>query len=216
MSYPTPPRHIFGLFNIFSNIIVRCTLFRSSYIVYLTLNFLDYFLHVAPNSSWIPNHNIYYLIHVNRHDIQTTLYFHDNEHITCYLRHSCLPLLFPLMVCFGNIMTPNEIGDNRNNRYVDPRFKRLLWYLIGSTKGGANRARILDFIKSNPSNTNRIASELKVDYKTITHHLKVLSQNGLIITDNPQSYGATYFLTPIMEMNYEVFRKEILAKIGKK
>ena len=28
-------------------------------------------------------------------------------------------------------MTPNEIGDNRNNRYVDPRFKRLLWYLIG-------------------------------------------------------------------------------------
>ena len=75
--------------------------------------------------------------------------------------------------------------------------------------------RILDFIKSNPSNTNRII-RLKVDYKTITHHLKVLLQNGLIITDNPQSYGATYFLTPIMEMNYELFRKEILAKIGKK
>jgi predicted transcriptional regulator len=113
-------------------------------------------------------------------------------------------------------MTPNEISHNSNDRYVDPRFKRLLWYLIASTKGGVNRARILDFIKSNPSNTNQLASELKVDYKTITHHLKVLAQNGLIITDNPESYGATYFLTPIMEMNYELFRKEILAKIGKK
>jgi hypothetical protein len=31
----------------------------------------------------------------------------------------------------------------------------------------------------------------------------------------PESYGATYFLTPIMEKNYDSF-VEILAKIGKK
>ena len=92
-------------------------------------------------------------------------------------------------------MTPNEIGDNRNNRYVDPRFKRLLWYSIGGRREVPIEVRILDFIKSNPSNTNRIASELKVDYKTITHHLKYYTQNGLIITDNPHQYGATYFYT---------------------
>jgi DNA-binding transcriptional ArsR family regulator len=113
-------------------------------------------------------------------------------------------------------MASDDTGYSNDSRYVDPRFKRVLWYLIGSTKGGANRARILDFIKSNPANTNQIASELKLDYKTVTHHLKVLTENGLVITDNPQSYGATYFLTPLMEKNYESFDKQILAKIGKK
>jgi hypothetical protein len=42
-----------------------------------------------------------------------------------------------------------------------------------------------------------------------------LAENGLIITDNKESYGATYFLTPLMEKNYDSFL-EILAKIGKK
>ncbi|MDQ6667268.1 MAG: hypothetical protein M3Y53_03460 [Thermoproteota archaeon] len=53
-----------------------------------------------------------------------------------------------------------------------------------------------------------------MDYKTIIHHLSVLAENGLIITDNKESYGATYFLTPLMEKNYNSFM-EILAKIGK-
>jgi hypothetical protein len=43
----------------------------------------------------------------------------------------------------------------------------------------------------------------------------VLSENGLIVTDNKESYGATYFLTPLMENNILSFR-EILARIGKK
>ncbi|CAN5346383.1 winged helix-turn-helix domain-containing protein [soil metagenome] len=99
--------------------------------------------------------------------------------------------------------------------YFNPHFKRTLWYLIGSTKGGINRAKILEVIKSQPVNANQLASNLKVDYKTIVHHLKVLSENSLIITDNKESYGATYFLTPLMEKNYESLR-EILEKIGKK
>jgi DNA-binding transcriptional ArsR family regulator len=99
-----------------------------------------------------------------------------------------------------------------SNGYIDPRFKRVLWYLIGSTKGGVNRAKILEFVNTRPANANQIATELKLDYKTVMHHLKVLSQNGLIITDNKDSYGATYFLTPLMEKNYPSF-KSILAKI---
>ena len=88
----------------------------------------------------------------------------------------------------------------------------MLWYLIGSTKGGVNRAKILEFVNTRPANANQIATELKLDYKTVLHHLKVLSENGLIITDNKESYGATYFLTPLMEKNYSSF-KGILAKI---
>ena len=99
--------------------------------------------------------------------------------------------------------------------YIDPRFKRVLWYLIASSKGGVNRAKIIDLINLRPANANQIASELKLDYKTVLHHLKVLSENGLVITENKETYGTTYFLTPLMEKNYASFQ-EILAKIGTK
>lgn len=96
--------------------------------------------------------------------------------------------------------------------YIDPRFKRVLWYLIGSTRGGVNRAKILEMISSRPANANQIATELRLDYKTVLHHLKVLSDNGLLITDNKDSYGAAYFLTPVMENNFPSF-VEILDRI---
>ena len=98
--------------------------------------------------------------------------------------------------------------------YIDPRFKRVLWYLIASSRGGVNRAKIIDLVNARPSNANQIASELKLDYKTVLHHLKVLSENGLVITENRDSYGATYFLTPLMEKNYSSFQ-EILARVKK-
>jgi len=104
---------------------------------------------------------------------------------------------------------------NTQGGYIDPRFKRLLWYLTCSTRGGLNRIKILEILNSNPSNANQIASILKVDYKTAVHHLRVLSKNGLIITDDKDVYGATYFLTPIMEKNYQLC-EDILVRIGKK
>lgn len=114
---------------------------------------------------------------------------------------------FPLIFASG---VPSS-----SNGYIDPRFKRVLWYLIGSTKGGVNRAKIIDLINSHPANANQIASELQLDYKTVIHHLRILSNNGLTVTDNKDSYGATYFLTPLMEKNYSSFM-EILVRIGKK
>jgi DNA-binding transcriptional ArsR family regulator len=96
--------------------------------------------------------------------------------------------------------------------YIDPRFKRVLWYLIGSTKGGANRAKILKALSERAANPNQLSTVLKLDYKTVLHHLKVLSENGLVITDDKDKYAAAYFLTPLMENNYESFRA-ILEKI---
>src|SRR5215510_14785186 len=97
------------------------------------------------------------------------------------------PLLFitPLKNLLYNKDSSSESG---GNGYLDPRFKRVLWYLIGSTKGGVNRAKILELINIRPANANRIATDLKLDYKTVLHHVKVLSENGLIITDNKDSY----------------------------
>ena len=90
-----------------------------------------------------------------------------------------------------------------------------MWYLIASSRGGVNRAKIIDLVNSRPANANQIASELKLDYKTVLHHLKVLSENGMVVTDDKETYGAIYFLTPLMEKNYASFH-EILVRIGKK
>ena len=110
---------------------------------------------------------------------------------------------------------PSDYQRSNDGSHFDHRFKRMLWYLIGSTKGGANRAKILELVNSHPANPNQISSELKLAYKTINHHLSVLAENGLVITNNKESYGATYFLTPLMEKNYDSL-VEILVKIGKK
>lgn len=129
-----------------------------------------------------------------------------------------ISLAIPFSIPFKNIFSGlifSHSGDGSGTGYQDPRFKRILWYLIGSTKGGANRARVIDLLNSHPANANQIAQELNLDYKTIIHHLKALSDNGLIITENKELYGAAYFLSPLMEKNFESF-KEILAKIGKK
>ncbi len=114
----------------------------------------------------------------------------------------------------------NEDPNNKKrmvgpDKPVDPRFKRLLWYLIASTRGGVNRAKIINFLSESPSNANQLSNQLKLDYKTIVHHLDVLVKNGLIITENEESYGATYFISPIIEKNYSAF-KEIMVRIGKK
>jgi len=125
-----------------------------------------------------------------------------------------IPFSFSLQGLFPRFRFSSS-GNTGDSTYRDPRFKRVLWYLIGSTKGGANRAKIIDLLNTHPANANQIASELKLDYKTVVHHINALSENGLIVTDNKESYGATYFLTPLMEKNFDSL-KEILAKIGKK
>lgn len=111
--------------------------------------------------------------------------------------------------------SPGGLAGQGSGGYIDPRFKRVLWYLIASSRGGVNRAKIIDMINGRPANANQIASELKLDYKTVLHHLKVLTENGMIVTENKETYGATYFLTPLMEKNYSSFQ-EILAKVKKK
>ena len=93
--------------------------------------------------------------------------------------------------------------------------KNLLWYLIAGTKGGETRGRIIDLLNKNPSNANKIAEILKLDYKTVRHHLGVLEKNNVITSVNKGDYGAVYFLSEIMKSNLQVF-SEIWAKFGKK
>ena len=93
--------------------------------------------------------------------------------------------------------------------------KNLLWYLVAGTKGGETRGRIIELLKKNPSNANKIAGILKLDYKTVRHHLGVLEKNNVITAINKGNYGAVYFLSDLMQENFKVFG-EIWEQFGKK
>ncbi len=98
--------------------------------------------------------------------------------------------------------------------YGDKYLRRLLWYLLGGTRGGANRAEILRVLRERPLNANQLAEALRVDYKTIQHHLRVLEENGLVSPSEKGAYGAVLFLTAKAEEGLPIL-EEIWGKIGR-
>jgi DNA-binding transcriptional ArsR family regulator len=90
----------------------------------------------------------------------------------------------------------------------------LLGWLIAGTRGGPTRAKIIEALKETPQNANQLATLLKMDYKTMRHHLQVLEKNRMLASVGDR-YGETYFLSQTLEDNYALF-EEILKKIGKK
>jgi len=92
--------------------------------------------------------------------------------------------------------------------------KSLLKWLIISTKGGKTRAKIIKALKESPQNSNQLAVLLKVNYKTIRHHITILEKNKLIISTG-NHYSITYFPSELMEENYVLF-EEITSKMKDK
>jgi len=86
----------------------------------------------------------------------------------------------------------------------DQELKRVLWYVLGGARGGENRARIIHALVTRPLNLNQIAEKLGVDYRTATHHAKVLKTNSLIVSQG-EKYGAMYFLSPRLESQLQTF-----------
>lgn len=82
--------------------------------------------------------------------------------------------------------------------------RRLLWFLLGGSRGGENRARIIRSLKDKPNNLNRLAGELGLQYKAVQHHMRILVTNSLVITSG-ERYGMIYSLTPWFLAHMEVF-----------
>ena len=115
------------------------------------------------------------------------------------------PKIFPTRFSFS--------GSIDGNSHQDRRFKMILWSIIGGTRGGVNRAKILNIISETPMNANKIATTLKLDHKTVIHHVKILSKNNLVVKAE-KNYGAEFELTKIMKDNQKVL-EEIIKKIAK-
>lgn len=101
-----------------------------------------------------------------------------------------------------------------DNGQSNPRFKMILWSIIAGTRGGINRAKILNLVKDTPMNANKIATVLNLDHKTVIHHVKILAKNKLV-TKAEKKYGAKYQLTKIMKENQNIL-EEIMLKIETK
>ena len=99
-------------------------------------------------------------------------------------------------------------------RSLHRSFKHLMQWLIAGQRGGVNRALIINALQEEPKNANQLASLLKLDYRTIRHHLEILEKNRLL-TSMGETYGKMYFLSNELEENFEVFL-EIWNKIGNK
>ena len=49
-----------------------------------------------------------------------------------------------------------------------------------------------------PRNAQQLARELGVDYTTVRHHLRVLTENRLVESSGPH-YGQVYSIAPLVE-----------------
>lgn len=91
--------------------------------------------------------------------------------------------------------------------------KSLLWHLIGGTKGGETRAKIINELRERRFNPNQISENLGLDYKTVTYHLRKLEDNGLVEAGE-EDYGQMYRISERLEEEIQVF-DNIWEKIDK-
>ena len=97
---------------------------------------------------------------------------------------------------------------------MNGNFGRILWYVFATSKGGPTRIRIVDLLEKRPYNMHQISKELKMDYKTIQHHIRVLDENR-VITAEEKKYGTIYFPSALFDGVKDIF-DEIKNKVGEK
>ncbi|MGC9225947.1 ArsR/SmtB family transcription factor [Caldivirga sp.] len=76
----------------------------------------------------------------------------------------------------------------------DKDLRRLLIWLIGGSRGGLMRYKILKTLRERPMNPNQLAKYLNVNYRTVIYHLEILERNGLV-TKAGDGYGAPYLIS---------------------
>ena len=82
---------------------------------------------------------------------------------------------------------------------------KILFSLI-SKKGGPTRLKIINELYKSPQNRNELSKKLKIQYRTVIHHMNILLDENIVEKEN-KKYGRLYFLTEYMYDNEDKFRK---------
>lgn len=67
---------------------------------------------------------------------------------------------------------------------------------------------MVDILVVSPMNANQLAGSLSVNYRTVSHHLKVLVESKLVQAQGPR-YGQVYFPTPLLTDNLSVYHEVV-------
>ena len=70
-----------------------------------------------------------------------------------------------------------------------------MWYVLAGSRGGPNRGRIINLLRREPYNINKLAEALHVHYRVAEHHIRALEKNHLVSSAG-EKYGKLYFLSP--------------------
>ena len=101
------------------------------------------------------------------------------------------------------------MGENGDG---NEEFRRLLWFLLGGSRGGENRVRIINAIRVRPNNLNQLSRLLEIDYRSVQHHMGVLLKNSLVIGSG-EKYGVVYSIHPWLDHHVATF-EEVCQKLG--
>jgi DNA-binding transcriptional ArsR family regulator len=93
-------------------------------------------------------------------------------------------------------------------------FERLLWWLFAGSAGARTRAMVLAAVREEPRNAQQLSEALSLDYTTVRHHLKVMEQNRIIVTEG-EAYGRMYFVSEAMDTHWATLQA-ILQKARKR
>lgn len=90
-------------------------------------------------------------------------------------------------------------------------FRHMLWWVFVVSRGGRTRRMMVDLLVASPMNANQLASSLSVNYRTVSHHIRVLTESRLIEAQGPK-YGQVYFPTSLLTSNMGVYREVVNDK----
>lgn len=82
----------------------------------------------------------------------------------------------------------------------------VLWQALAGTRGGPNRARILQAVDERPRNPNQLAEDLDLAYNTVRHHLELLEENGIVASSNVD-YGTVYMPSDRVRSHWDTVEK---------
>ncbi len=73
-------------------------------------------------------------------------------------------------------------------------FRRILFWLLEGTKGGATRIKLLRILIKKPSNIRQLSISSGLDYKTTEHHIDLMEKNSILECVG-NKYGRVYFIS---------------------
>lgn len=84
--------------------------------------------------------------------------------------------------------------------------RRAFLFSIYGTRGGPVRLTLLRILSKNRMNINQISNQLKLDYKTVQHHMRVLEKSGFV---NKEALSAenVYSLSVLVSSNKDLMNE---------